>query len=226
MSEQGGTVRYHRAEYLGDVSYPWEVWFDGGQGPIFFTAEQGEAMGLTPPEPAPLVVTCNGHSIELSDEQARLFAESWAKYDARYEWDKSDGPRVSASLVLARLLRDARQDPQPTADTPSDDIDFDALPIGTVLRFDKRLLRVKTANGWHDDVGLVTPLFHQRDKYEVVYQPPPLSPRQCLEALLAGRDDADELIEYAEQWGGRGLTPDGRWRSVIGAAARGGASDV
>lgn len=167
MSEHtGGTVTYHRAEWMDGM---WAVTFLEDGPRRWLTPAEGEAMGLTVPEPAPLVVTCNGHSVELSDEQARLFVESWAKYDARHEWDKSDGPRVSASLALAGLLRDARQAPQPTVDTPSDD---DELPF--------------------------------------------MSPRQCLEALLAGRDDADEMLSRPRTW-------SAVWMDVVADAARGGA---
>ncbi len=52
------------------ANFPWRVQFTPDDGPVAFTAEQGEVMGLTPPEPAPLVVTCNGHSVELTDEEA------------------------------------------------------------------------------------------------------------------------------------------------------------
>lgn len=109
MSENtGGTVRYHRAEYLGDVSFPWEVWFDGGQGPIFFTAEQGEAMGLTPP-PAPLVVTCNGHSVDVPEWELDDFIAEWGEDGVE---DYSAGSNRLATR-FAYWLRDARQDPQP-----------------------------------------------------------------------------------------------------------------
>lgn len=78
MSEHtGGTVTYHRAEWMDGM---WAVTFLEDGPRRWLTPAEGEAMGLTVPEPAPLVVTCNGHSVELSDEQARLFVESWAKY--------------------------------------------------------------------------------------------------------------------------------------------------
>ena len=105
----GGTVRYHRAKYdarWGDA--PWEVWFSEGMMPVRFSAEQGEAMGLTPPEPAPLVVTCNGHSVELSDGWAEQFLIAWTgplRYHGEYD---------TGNQKLARLLRDARQDHQLT----------------------------------------------------------------------------------------------------------------
>ena len=35
--------------------------------------------------------------------------------------------------------------------------------------------------------------------FTVVYQPAPVSPYEGLRAALAGRDDADELIEYASK---------------------------
>lgn len=204
MSENtGGTVRYHRAEYLGDVSFPWEVWFDGGQGPIFFTAEQGEAMGLTPP-PAPLVVECNGHSIELSDDEARYFATYYpANMPGQYN------KRVSGAVKLAGLLRDARQDPQPASDpepapAPSDTLDFDAMPIGTVaevtLLDGDRLLALKDGDGpdykWYVGDSSVVDITRLRD-VRVVYRPAPVSPYEGLRAVLAGRGDADRMIGYA-----------------------------
>jgi hypothetical protein len=157
---------YHRAEYDATYSDPWRVqWTENGPVTLF-TAAEGEAMGLTPPAPAPLVVTCNGHSIELSDEQAQRYIADNERY--RRPW--------SISNLFVGLLRDARQDPQPASDDPSDD---DELPF--------------------------------------------MSPRQHLEALLAGRDDAYELIECAARWGGNAFTEQGRWHSLIGDAARGGA---
>jgi hypothetical protein len=51
LSESGGTVRYHRADWVGGVApnFPWRVQFTPDDGPVAFTAEQGEVMGLTPP---------------------------------------------------------------------------------------------------------------------------------------------------------------------------------
>jgi hypothetical protein len=258
----GGTVRYHRADWVPERDR-WVVTFPGGrvQG---FTAEQGEAMGLTSPEPeaAPLVVTCNGHSVDLSDEEAEFYTVDW-------EGTVDHSPHGSCATKLAGLLRDARQDPQPAPakprmmqslwpstpgtathaldadsdDTPEfptiewvrggfypDTFDFDALPIGTVaevtLLDGDRLLALKDGDGpdykWYVGDSSVVDITRLRD-VRVVYRPAPVSPGECLRGLLAGRDDADELIEYAKQWGGRGLTPDGRWRAVIGDAARGGA---
>lgn len=116
MSEHGGTVTYHRAEYnSGDDT--WRVWFRPTGGYYAFGGAEGAAMGLTAPDPAPLVVECRGHRIELSDLDADVFQRTWAEratYDIAYD---------RACDKLARLLRDARQDPQPTVDTPSDDIE-------------------------------------------------------------------------------------------------------
>lgn len=104
----GGTVRYRRADWVAERDR-WVVTFPNGrvQG---FTAEQGEAMGLTSPEPeaAPLAVTCNGHSVDLSDDTARTFIDYWSTCEpvTRYE---------HAASALAGLLRDARQDPQPAS---------------------------------------------------------------------------------------------------------------
>lgn len=76
-NEKGGTVRYRRADYHPGTDEPWLVWFTKDQAdPYWFTVEQGEAMGLTPPEPEPLVVTCNGHRVELSDDEARRQMQS------------------------------------------------------------------------------------------------------------------------------------------------------
>lgn len=106
----GGTVRYHRADYDPERAYPWMVWFT--ENVVYnFTAAEGEAMGLTPPAPAPLVVTCNGHSIELSDEAAAAFSRVWADLNDADGWQNRE-----ACIALARLLRDARQDPQPASE--------------------------------------------------------------------------------------------------------------
>lgn len=142
-----GTVTYHYKEYRAGSDHPWCIWFTADaalddDAAVRFTAAEGRAMGLTPPAPAPLVVTCNGHSIELSDEEAEWYATDW-------EGTVDRSPHGSCATKLARLLRDARQDPQPASDThgshvePMDDpykrqpeqddtascIDFDALPI-------------------------------------------------------------------------------------------------
>lgn len=156
---QNQTVTYHRAEY-DDTDDTWRVWFREHGGYYSFSGADGEAMGLTPPEPAPLVVTCNGHSIELSDEEVEMFTYGWERppHDVT--------PYVAAAIKLARLLRDARQDPQPAADaaawlagervprpapTGSDTLDFDAMPIGTVaevtLLDGDRLLALKDGDG-------------------------------------------------------------------------------
>ena len=138
MTNKENTVTYHRAEYRPVTDEPWRVWFTKDQDdPYWFTAEQGEAMGLTVPEPAPLVVECRGHRIELSDEEARFFAMCYPANTPHQNHLK----RVSGTVKLAGLLRDARQDPQPngdaqawlagervppqpTVDTPSDDIEL------------------------------------------------------------------------------------------------------
>lgn len=258
LSESGGTVRYHRADYdarLGDA--PWAVRFSEDMMPVRFSAEQGEAMGLTPPEPAPLVVTCNGHSVELSDEEARFFAMYYPANTPHRDHFK----RVSGAVKLARLLRDARQDPQPASDpascpwcshgTPcsygddhperfvpqpapadSDTLDFDAMPIGTVaevtLLDGDRLLALKDGDGpdykWYVGDSSVVDITRLRD-VRVVYRPAPVSPAEGLRAVLAGRDDADELIEYgARHW--KYVNESDAVTSVLGAvgdAARGGA---
>jgi hypothetical protein len=54
MTDSGGTVRYHEAEWIGEKIkpiYPWMVRFME-DGPIHeLTKAEGEAMGLTPPPP-------------------------------------------------------------------------------------------------------------------------------------------------------------------------------
>lgn len=226
----GGTVRYHRAEYVPDIDprAPWKVWFPHDEGPRWFTASQGEAMGLTPPAPAPLVVTCNGHSIELSDEEARAFVQEWDLHGDREDFFMLSNHDLACD-ALAGLLRDARQDPQPASaslrdadgsgaffdqahpdfetqtwdarpeqdDTPG--IDFDALPIGTVLCDRDPTQVVKTPDGWYCAGEPVEYDLATFAPYTVVYRPAPLSPGECLRGLLAGRDDADELIEYAAE---------------------------
>lgn len=119
MTDTPTTVRYHRAEYDATRTVGWRVWFwPTQQYPHEFTAAEGEAMGLTPPAPAPLVVTCNGHSVELSDEEAVVLVETWSYCEERDELDHD----IRGKAKLARLLRDARQDPQPASDD-----DFDVV---------------------------------------------------------------------------------------------------
>lgn len=270
----GGTVRYHRADWVPERDR-WVVTFPGGrvQG---FTAEQGEAMGLTSPKPeaAPLVVTCNGHSIELSDEEAEWYSTDW-----RGTVDHS--PHGSCATKLAGLLRDARQDPQPAstveiggqvmtqaqydaarfpllhsdpqpASDPADDdpnglitaleeaaarqsavepdtsdtLDFDAMPIGTVLRctWNDEAIRIKIDGGvWsHNGVNPSADLIPAN--WEVVYQPAPVSPYEGLRAVLAG-PDFERMLREA-----KGLNPAGpsSWaclmRAVGDAARSGGAT--
>lgn len=204
-----GTVTYHRAEYLGDVSYPWEVWFDGGQGPIFFTAAEGEAMGLTPPEPAPLVVTCKDPECPYPGDCFGV------KENGRTTW------RWPRELV-ERYHPDAVW-PQPEQDDTASGIDFDALPIGTVIADKWRDLRLRQEDGWLDGDD-VCDLDESDGPYTVVYQPAPLSPGEHLRGLLAGRDDADELIEWAalnqNHWPSQEHLPNVRLTEVIRDAAR------
>lgn len=240
MTNEGGTVRYHRADYRPGTDEPWLVWFTKDQAdPYWFTAEQGEAMGLTPQEPAPLVVTCNGHNIELRDDEAEGYIEL----------NRACMSIGTVSGRLAGLLRDARQDPQPASEpeppTPCDEcettgrnciahrsqpeqddtagIDFDALPIGTVaevtLLDGDRLLALKTddepGRNWFIGDCSDVDITKLRD-VRIVYQPAPLSRGECLRGLLAGRDDADHLIQYAA----RAFTAEGGLLGAIGDAAR------
>ena len=202
-----GTVTYHYKEYRAGSDHPWCIWFTADaalddDAAVRFTAAEGRAMGLTPPAPAPLVVTCNGHSIELSDEEADVVVDLWADYaDVR-----DPNAELRCKTKLAGLLRDARQDPQPTADTrhadgcqsdlplsmcqcdlptarPEQDdtpgIDFDALPIGTVLKTYNGYYVTKGGNGnWFSSEEALAEPDHLLAPYTVVYQPAPLSPQQ------------------------------------------------
>lgn len=202
MSENtGGTVRYHRAEYDPE-KHPYEWWVqftEDARTGTSFTAAEGEAMGLTPP-PAPLVVTCNGHSVDLSDEEAEFYTVDW-------EGTVDHSPHGSCATKLAGLLRDARQDPQPAsladvfteppddellaryrsdkaatdalfghpqpAPADSDDIDFDALPIGTVLKTYNGYYVTKGGNGnWFSSEEALAEPDHLLAPYTVVYQSP------------------------------------------------------
>ena len=182
--------------------------------------------GAPDPEPAPLVVTCNGHSIELSDEEARAFVQEWDLHGDREDFFMLSNHDLACD-ALAGLLRDARQDPQPTADTPSDDIDFDAMPIGTVLWDDSDFL-LRFPGGWSynppADEDDYYDIDADNDKFTLVYQPAPVSPSEGLRAVLAGRDDADELIEYAatSYRSDRVLGPGRHLLSAVGDAARSG----
>jgi len=194
----GGTVTYHRAEWIGEKVkpiYPWMVHFME-DGPIHeLTKAEGEAMGLTPP-PAPLVVTCNGHSIEMTDEEAGHIVNGWA-YAGR-------GPLPR----LAGLLRDARQDPQPaTAD--SDDRPSTMRPAAAddVIDFVEHLLIEGTADRPGAAADAVRFALLHIEAYRAGRARAPIalvSPAEGLRAVLAGRDDADELIadpsQFARTW--------------------------
>lgn len=229
----GGTVTYHYKEYRAGSDHPWCIWFTADaalddDAAVRFTAAEGRAMGLTPPAPAPLVVTCNGHSIELSDEEADVVVDLWADYaDVR-----DPNAELRCKTKLAGLLRDARQDPQPASDpascpwcshgTPcsygddhperfvpqpapadSDTLDFDAMPIGTVLWDSYSDFLLRFPGGWSYNPPADEDDYYDIDAYDgpftVVYQPAPVSPYEGLRAVLAGRTDADELIEYASK---------------------------
>jgi hypothetical protein len=258
-----GTVRYHRAEYLPGSNYPWALWFTAAatDGQRFrFTAAEGEAMGLTPPEPAPLVGTCNGHSVELPEWELDDFIAEWGEDGIE---DYSAGSSRLATR-FAYWLRDARQDPQPAstveiggqvmtqaqfdaarfpllnpapqiasdpqpAPADSDTLDFDAMPIGTVLwdASDSDFL-LRFPGGWSynppADEDDYYDIDADIDKFTLVYQPAPVSPSEGLRAVLAGRDDADELIEYAatSYRSDRVLGPGRHLLSAVGDAARSG----
>ena len=302
----GGTVRYHRADWVPERDR-WVVTFPNGrvQG---FTAEQGEAMGLTPPEPEPpspidtdvaelvelidrygamgVALTLLAHDditnvddfldsllerwMELrdarQDPQPAVASEPWPWGDEGYMCPKmvretlcvaqaavGRSPEVDARRVehverISRLINlcdrhrplgpdgkhgtrqctptcgcEDKREPitpvQPTTGTPSDDIDFDALPDGTVLlRTDGRPgVRIKVDGVWtFDGHGIAAPLLRKNWK---VHQPAPLSPGECLRGLLAG-PDFERMLREA-----KGLNPAGRssWACLmrtVGAAAR------
>lgn len=203
----GGTVTYHRAEWIAERDR-WVVTFPNGrvQG---FTAEQGEAMGLTPPEPAPLVVTCQdpdclypGDCFGVKENGRttwRLPREAIERYHPDAVWpqpEQDDTPSDNRDTMT--------QHPHnPMRDDTASGIDFDALPIGTVL-WDGLDFLLRLPGGWTynppaDEHDYYDPERHA-SPYTVVYQPAPLSPGECLRGLLAGRDDADELIEYAARY--------------------------
>lgn len=106
---QNQTVTYHRADWIGEKIkpvYPWMVQFVE-DGPIHeITAAEGEAMGLTPPAPEPLVVTCNGHSIDVPEWELDDFIAEWGEDGIE---DYSAGSNRLATR-FAYWLRDARQD--------------------------------------------------------------------------------------------------------------------
>ena len=111
----------------------------------------------------------------------------------------------------------------------SDTLDFDAMPIGTVLWDDSGsdfLLRFP--GGWSYNPPADEDDYYDIDAYDgpftVVYQPAPVSPYEGLRAVLAGRTDADELIEYAaEHWRITSqMSPFDRLAHAVGDAARSG----
>ena len=89
-------------------------------------------------------------------------------------------------------------EPAVEPDTTSDTLDFDAMPVGTVIRDKWGDLLLRREGGWFegdDDCFLNA----DDGPFTVVYQPAPVSPAEGLRAVMAGRDDADELIEYASK---------------------------
>lgn len=210
----GGTVRYHRADWVGDVdpNFPWRVQFTLDDGPVAFTAEQGEAMGLTPPEPASKAFNVVLDELVVVDPHDDITREQVAE-------------SIVYMLEVAGLLRDARQDPQPASDAvpepdASDTLDFDAMPVGTVaevtLLDGDRLLALKDGDGpdykWYVGDSSVVDITRLRD-VRVVYLPAPVSPAEGLRAVLAGRDDADRMLALPRTW-------SSVWMDVIAAAAR------
>ncbi len=206
------TINYTRAEWDQGAEM-WSVWFEDGEY-MRFTRKQGKAMGLI--DGPDFSVLPPGTVVR--SERNRY--EDTKGADGRWRGPNSDSGEPSpqgAPYTVIHL----------PSDTPSDDIDFDALPIGTVLRctWTDEAIRIKIHGGvWsHNGVDPSADLIPAN--WRVVYQPPALSPRQCLEALLAGRDDADELWAEAErEWSfpGAGL-PVYRLMHAVGDAARGGA---
>jgi hypothetical protein len=69
--DQGGTVRYHRAEYVRGDHYPWRVWFTDGPWSSLFTAEVGRAMGLTPPAPQAHIELADGRNVTINEDVLR-----------------------------------------------------------------------------------------------------------------------------------------------------------
>lgn len=109
----------------------------------------------------------------------------------------------------------------------SDTLDFDAMPIGTVL-WDSRDFLLRLPGGWTynppADENDYYDIENDGEPFTVVYQPAPVSPAEGLRAVLAGRGDADELIEYAatSYRSDRVLGPGRHLLSAVGDAARSG----
>lgn len=77
--DQGGTVRYHRAEYRPGSNYPWRVLFsdDDDAQHFRFTAAEGEAMGLTPPPPQATIALADGRSVTIDEDALRRVVAWW-----------------------------------------------------------------------------------------------------------------------------------------------------
>ena len=114
----GGTVRYHRAEFdPGEDT--WRVWFRPTGGYYSFSGAEGEAMGLTPPEPEPLTPLDVISTIGVKFGNGR---------PVDYLLDRDDAEMVLDALAEAGyevVLRDARQDPQPASGEPGTTDDDD-----------------------------------------------------------------------------------------------------
>jgi hypothetical protein len=247
----GGTVRYHRAKWEGhkspDLVVPWRVQYVEDGKWHWFSAAEGEAMGLTPP-PAPFVVTCNGHSVDLSDEVVTPIVRQWA--DERVEDWPNGSLILSAVIPLARLLRDARQDPQPASDDhyeawKSDMAKWKADRDERDAWQETARQYAQNADYWRDRLNdhkasLAIQAFTAPDEDEAVmmeslvariadlqakvdlHSAPaaPVSPYEGLRAVLAGRDDADELLFRCAN----GNMPTAVMQAVRDAARSGGAT--
>lgn len=85
MTDQGGTVRYHKVDYHPDSDdYPWTVTFVEGESIHEFTAAEGEAMGLVPPEPCATITTPDGRSVDVPMTVLTMFTNRVATNRATF----------------------------------------------------------------------------------------------------------------------------------------------
>lgn len=119
-TDQGGSVRYHRAEWVGhkDARYPWRVQFTPDDSLRDFTAQQAEAMGLTPPPPPepdwddlPVgseVEDCdgnrwvrfhNGWAMSVTERRVSKFDPAWSPYTVTHRHQ----PEVTLEQALRRI---------------------------------------------------------------------------------------------------------------------------
>lgn len=98
QTDQGGTVRYHRAKWRPKDEV-WSVSFTHDAGPLYFTAKQGEQMGLTLPAPQATITLADGRSVTIDEDVLRDLVAGWGTFEVNMV-------EVVAARALAPLFTD------------------------------------------------------------------------------------------------------------------------